>query len=128
MPVKLIHCVKSPYSNLFSSAFSPHFPRIFPHSDWRRRDTEYLSVFSPNAGKIRARITPNTDYFYAVINSLKFVWYQKAKFGEDLTSLQQLLKIAEINFLFSKFFSTFCRVLVLSQWKQLKQPLKQEKL
>ena len=25
--------------------------RIFPHSDWKRRDTVYLSVFSPNAGK-----------------------------------------------------------------------------
>ena len=25
--------------------------RIFPHSDLTRRDTWYLSVFSPNAGK-----------------------------------------------------------------------------
>ena len=25
--------------------------RIFPHLDWTRRDTEYLSVFSLNAGK-----------------------------------------------------------------------------
>ena len=24
---------------------------IFPHSDWIRRDTEYLSVFNPNGGK-----------------------------------------------------------------------------
>ena len=24
--------------------------RIFPHSDWIRRDTDYLSVFSPNMG------------------------------------------------------------------------------
>ena len=24
---------------------------IFPHSDWIRRDTPYLPVFSPNAGK-----------------------------------------------------------------------------
>ena len=24
---------------------------IFPHSDWIRRDTSYLSVFSPNVGK-----------------------------------------------------------------------------
>ena len=24
---------------------------IFPHSDWMRRDTEYLSVFTPDAGK-----------------------------------------------------------------------------
>ena len=26
---------------------------IFPHSKWIRRDTEYISVFSPNAGKCR---------------------------------------------------------------------------
>ena len=25
--------------------------RIFPYSDWIRRNTEYLSVFSPNVGK-----------------------------------------------------------------------------
>ena len=25
--------------------------RNFPHSDWIRRDTKYISVFSPNAGK-----------------------------------------------------------------------------
>ena len=31
------------YSELFWSVFS--------HSDWIRRDREYLSVFSPNAGK-----------------------------------------------------------------------------
>ena len=41
--------------------------RIFPHLDWIQRDTSYLSVFSPNAGKIRIRITPHTDTFYAVI-------------------------------------------------------------
>ena len=48
----------------------PHFSRIFPHSEWIRRDTAYLSVFSPNAGKcrkMRTRITPNTDSFYAVM-------------------------------------------------------------
>ena len=33
-----------PYSELFWFAF-------FPHLDWIRRDTEYLSVFSLNAGK-----------------------------------------------------------------------------
>ena len=35
---------KSPCSELFWSLF-------FPYSDWIRRDTEHLSVFSPNAGK-----------------------------------------------------------------------------
>ena len=53
--------------------------RIFPHSDWIRRDTEYLSVFSPNAGKRgknRNRIIPNTDTFYAVLHcSSLFIAY-----------------------------------------------------
>ena len=35
------------------SVFGVILVRIFPHSDWIRRDTLYLSVFSPNAGKCR---------------------------------------------------------------------------
>ena len=31
--------------------FGVFLVRIFPHSDWIRRDTKYLSVFSPNVGK-----------------------------------------------------------------------------
>ena len=42
----LIHCTKSVRIWSF-------LVRIFPHSDWRRRDTKYLSVFCPNAGKYR---------------------------------------------------------------------------
>ena len=33
------------------SVFRDFLVRIFPHSDWVRRDTSYLFVFSPNAGK-----------------------------------------------------------------------------
>ena len=33
----------------------------FPHSNWIRRDTPYLSVFSPNAGKYRPGKTPYLD-------------------------------------------------------------------
>ena len=33
------------------SYFGPHFPCIFPHSDWMRRDMEGLSVFILNDGK-----------------------------------------------------------------------------
>ena len=40
--------------------------RIFPHSDWIRRDTPYLSVFSPNVGKYRPEKTPYLDTFHAV--------------------------------------------------------------
>ena len=41
--------------------------RIFPHSNWIRRDTSYLSVFSPNAGKYGSEKTPYLDTFQAVI-------------------------------------------------------------
>ena len=50
---------KCPCSKLFWSAF-------FPHSDRIRRDTRYLSIFTPDAGKIPTRITPNMNHFYAV--------------------------------------------------------------
>ena len=33
------------------SIFGVILVRIFPHSDWIRRDIPYLSVFSPNVGK-----------------------------------------------------------------------------
>ena len=39
---------------------------IFPHSDWIPRDTSYLSVFSPNAGKYGREKTPYLDTFHSV--------------------------------------------------------------
>ena len=96
----LTHCVKSVCTGSYSG---PHFSRIFPHWDWIRKDTEYLSIFSPNAGKcgknvdqdnseyghflrsislrsvrmrenqwkMRTRVTPNMDSFYAVTEKTK---------------------------------------------------------
>ena len=40
--------------------------RIFPHSDGIQRDTKYLSVFSPNAGKYGPEKTPYLGTFSAV--------------------------------------------------------------
>ena len=40
--------------------------RIFPHSDSIRRDTSYLSILSPNAGKYWPKKTPYLDTFHAV--------------------------------------------------------------
>ena len=40
--------------------------RIFPHSDGIRRDTLYLSVFSPNAEKHGPEKTLYLGTFYAV--------------------------------------------------------------
>ena len=58
------HCVKIVRIRRYSGL---HFSRIFPHSDWIQGDTEYVSIFSLNVGKMRTRITPNTDSFYAVL-------------------------------------------------------------
>ena len=41
--------------------------RIFPHSAWIRRDTEYFSVFIWNAGKYGPKKTPYMDTFHAVV-------------------------------------------------------------
>ena len=38
----------------------------FPVLGLSRRDTEYLSVFSPNTGKYGPEITPYLDTFHAV--------------------------------------------------------------
>ena len=40
--------------------------RIFPYLDWMRKDTEYLSVFSPNAVKYGPEKTPYLDTFRTV--------------------------------------------------------------
>ena len=40
--------------------------RIFLYSDWIRRDTQYLPVFSSNTGKYGPEITPYWDTFHVV--------------------------------------------------------------
>ena len=52
---KLTHCVKRVRVRSYSG---PHYPLIFPHSDWIRRDT--ISPYS-------VRMRENTDTFYAII-------------------------------------------------------------
>ena len=62
---------KCPCSELFWSAFFPHFPAFGLNTE---RYGEYLSVFSPNAGKCGKnadQITPNTDSFYAMLYKSK---------------------------------------------------------
>ena len=53
--------------------------RIFPHSDWIWRDTEYLTVFSPNEGKYgpeRFEYRHVTQWF---VCSKQQWWYQSKK-------------------------------------------------
>ena len=57
---------KSPYSELFWSAFS----RIFPHSDWIRGDLEYLSVLSPNTGKSGKNADQNNSEYGIFLRSV----------------------------------------------------------
>ena len=46
--------------------------RIFPHSDWIRRDAPYLSVFSPNGyGPDK---TPYLDTFQAVMDEYQDIF------------------------------------------------------
>ena len=51
--------------------------RIFPHSDWIRRDAPYFSVFSPNAGKYGPEKTPYLDTFHAAFIeiALRHGWF-----------------------------------------------------
>ena len=57
------------------SVFGVFVVRIFPHLHGIRRDTEYLPVFSPNAGKYALEKTPNTDTFHAVYSLGKVYGY-----------------------------------------------------
>ena len=59
------------YSELFWSAFFPHFLAF----DWIRRDTWYLSLFSPNAEKCRKNADQNNSEYghFLPIGSL-YVW------------------------------------------------------
>ena len=43
----------------------------FQHLDWIRKDTKYLSVFSPNAGQYEPENTPYLDTFHAVLAEIK---------------------------------------------------------
>ena len=52
--MNVILCEKCPNMEFF-------LVRIFPHSDWIRRDTEYLYVFSPNKRKYGPEKTPYLD-------------------------------------------------------------------
>ena len=47
----------------------PHFSHIFPHSDWIWRDTEYISVFSPNAEKCEKNADQNNSEYGLFLRS-----------------------------------------------------------
>ena len=61
-----MHCVKIVRIPSYSG---PHFSHIFPHSDWIRRDTEYLSIFSPNVGKCGKNADQNNSGYAYFLRS-----------------------------------------------------------
>ena len=68
------------------SVFGVLLVRIFPHSDWIRIQSE--------CGKMRTRITPNTDTFYAVIGSRQSHWEIK---WDEVIMLWRARKWARIS-------------------------------
>ena len=85
--------------------------RIFPHSDWIRRDTSYLSVFSPNAGKYDQK---NSEYghFLRSVNehNLSFL-LQFFSFTRWINPYQRCIwnPTKHLNFFFENSWLHFCQ-------------------
>ena len=64
-----VHCVNSVRMRSYLLV------RIFPYSDWIRRDTLHLSlsVFSPNVEKYGPEKTPYLDTFHAVVVRINII-------------------------------------------------------
>ena len=79
----LYHCVKSVRIRSYSG---PHFSRISRHSDWIRKDTKYLSVLNPNAGKWWKNADQNNSKYGHISGSVRliseFKWVLKASFND----------------------------------------------
>ena len=104
-PIFLIQILpeKCPNTEFFWSIF-------FLHSDWIRRDAEYLSVFSPSAGKYGPEKTPYLDNFHAV------------KCLPILKVILNLDKFMKILFHTTKYLVLWCcfylRKMFYSEWSQ----------
>ena len=64
---------KSPFSELFWSAFLPHFPTFGLNTERYGVSLRIQSECGKMQGKMRTRITPYTDTFYAVIVAKIFI-------------------------------------------------------
>ena len=75
--------------------------RSFLHSDWIRRDTSYLSVFSPNAGKYGAEKTPYLDTFHAMHMSLNINHFTQIiyKYHKNLWNICMIKNRFPLNWL-----------------------------
>ena len=72
------------------SVFGIFLVRIFPYSDWIRRDASYLSVFSPNAGNAEQK---NSEYGQKLAknseNWLQRIWWIHFGFQIELQYLNE---------------------------------------
>ena len=73
------------------SVFGIFLVRIFPDSDWIRKDTKYLSVFTPNAGKCRPEKLRIRTLFTQCLFTQRKMWkifkVQKCSKTPRMTSL-----------------------------------------
>ena len=83
-----------PYTAWKVSIFGVILVRIFPHLDWIRRDTQYLSVLSPNVGKCRP---DNSEYGHFLRSAISIIisctWTNKKIVWE----LKSLLELAQLT-------------------------------
>ena len=85
--------------------------RYFPHSDWIRRDTPYLSVFSPSAEKYGPEKTLYLNTFHAVIhlqNRYKSCWH-RPQFAENVWKHLLIIVIIFLILLF-KSNAVLCEI------------------
>ena len=97
--------------------------RIFPHSEWIGRDREYLSVFSPNAGKygpenLQIRTLFTQWYIYIYI-----MWNEKANHSANIAfkikSQIFLKKIKCGKNKCNRFSSLWIRIFLPKIWSRL---------
>ena len=87
--------------------------RVFPHSNWIRRDTPYLSVFNSNAEKHRPEKTPHFDTFHAVSVFFKVADLKSMGNGWEFYNIY-VLSIENIPQLFVVLNNDFSRIAVFS--------------
>ena len=86
--------------------------RIFPHSDWIRRDTEYLSVFSPNVGKHGPEYLQKWTLFTLLICTMSA---QNQNFTDIYVKIRNQLEIRTLDASATLFFKNILRKWVSSK-------------